>query len=124
MYRSDVYTPYHFGQGEPIESRTQVKHVHWIDETDRMKLNLCQRLMECLKLLVETVMDNDKSSDQDEYIDQCRIIINELSSCIETKELERHFRRLIHSIDKQDLRQVLERQTTIDDLISETICNF
>ncbi|CAF0738334.1 unnamed protein product [Rotaria sordida] len=110
--------PYDFGNGEDLITTDQnSKHVHWIDNNEII-LNACRRFVEHLKIFVQNVINGQN---EEIYLKNCQISLNELNSLIDCSELKQAFEDTIELANKYDKNQLLQQQTFIAHLISRTI---
>jgi hypothetical protein len=100
-----------------ITSRSNVKHVHWIDDDEDI-LNLCQYFVENLKLFVQNII-NDKY--EEIYLKNCQFALDELQSFTDCSQLKQAFEYTIELANKYEKKQLLQQQTFIAHLISLTV---
>ena len=92
------------------------KHVHWIDN-DAI-LNACRRFVEHLKLYIQNVIN---SQNDEVYLENCQISLNELNSLTDCSELKQAFEQTVKLANKCEKNQLLQHQTLIAQLITRTI---
>ncbi|CAF3349998.1 unnamed protein product [Rotaria socialis] len=119
---SDAPYPYNFGVGEITRTdvttpRSNGKRVHWIDD-DEMILNLCHRFIEYLKLWVQNMLDN---KNEDKYLKNCQITLDELDSSIDCQEIRKAFEDIVESAKQRNKTQLIEQQIYIENLLSRSV---
>jgi hypothetical protein len=117
--------PYNFGVGEinctdSITSRSSGKRVHWVDD-DELILNACHRFIEYFKVFVQNVINEDEDQNEDVHLKNCQIALDELNSLIDCRRINEAFEYTIELVNKQDKIQLLEQQTLMENLISQTV---
>ncbi|CAF1235328.1 unnamed protein product [Rotaria sp. Silwood1] len=110
--------PYDFGNGEDLNTtHHNNKHVHWIDNNEII-LNTCRHFVEHLKIFVQNII-NDKN--EEIYLKNCQISLNELDSLIDCSELKQAFEYTIELANNNEKHHLLQQQTFIAHLISRTL---
>ena len=91
-------------------------------DDEETKLNVCHRLVEYLKLFVQTVIDAGDQDKIDEHLTQCQGLLIELNTLTDDRHINDAFDEIVRRAKQpENSGQLREQLTDIENLISSSI---